>query len=179
MSDIDIVGDIPEEEGRKLKQENPFSIGFLLPDEAYGQKMLIYRKGVINLGDANSLWRLLGSEKADQMHDLLRHQIQDDDKVDEDYGYPMSVEDIEKLLAFIDGLNEGLLAITDEKYDVRPEYLEFVKSKTTRLLDSRQRADGSWEHSLYGSLSSTRAIAWFLRIGLQMIREHNCKVYCG
>jgi hypothetical protein len=179
MAALFIVGDIPEEEGRKLEEENSFSIGFLLPDEAYGQKMLIYDKGMINLADGMNLWELLGSEKGSQLRQFIYSEIKTDAREDEDYGYPMSAEDIEKILILLDGLDEALLAITDKDYYIRPEYLEFVKSKTSRLLDdNRQQPDGSRLPSLNDALARAKSAAWFLRIGLRMIREHNCQVYC-
>jgi hypothetical protein len=177
--DIRIVGTIPIEEGEAMEKQDRLHMWFGLDEDYAGQYILNNEKGMSKLADAMSLWELLGSPKYGELLHLVYTVIRDDERYLEGYGYSMMVSEIEQILPYIDELDEALLAITDKKYYVLPEYLEFVQSKPNLdVLDSWQRKDGTWLHSLHGTLVCAQEVARFLRFGLRMMKEYDCYVYC-
>jgi hypothetical protein len=176
-----IEGNIPIEEGKAIAKEDHLHMFFAADDEREGQYILGDEKGMLKLGDALHLWKLLGSPKYNEFFHLVHEVIRNNERDPAEFGhFSITASEIEQILSYIDRLDEALLAITNKKYYVRPEYLEFVQSKPRlRVLHSRQNKDGTWLHSLHGTLVSAQEVARFLRFGLRMIREYKCYVYCN
>lgn len=142
-----------------------------------------YEKPWRDLSIATDLWDLTGSDKGEKLWKMVREEIKiETNKIyDIDPGedpenmlyeqYVIDQEKIQKMLSLLEGLEEAVFELTDDKFRVKPEKLEHVMHRVPRLVHSSTQEDGTVVHTLVNSLGQAEMPVWFLKHALRLGRD--------
>jgi hypothetical protein len=174
-----IVGHIPKQY-RKKWHDPPYSEVYSFDGEDSYQcdadsgesEDLSFRDGYDSLVNASKILQLVNPEKGQAMWDLIRGvdgEIFSKEK--EDGSSFMNRQDIERVLSYLEELDRVALKLTDEKYHVRPEYVQYVLDNAPAVVQARLGESGSTVYDLGGTLAMIRRTAQFLQLALELDRD--------
>lgn len=183
---------ILSKEDRKLLNYYPCWVYSSNPEEDEGGRVIKhdvdeveYEHPSRDLGVAEDLWDLIGSEKGDELTRIIREEIRTEkNKVydyifeGEDVGfeeieqYIINQESIRKMLSILERFEEPfLLDWTDKAYRVRPEKIDYVLQNAPDLVQIQQGENGTQVYSLSNTLAEAQGPEWFLRQALRLGRD--------
>ncbi|MBK9715187.1 MAG: hypothetical protein IPO81_28450 [Kouleothrix sp.] len=120
---------------------------------------------------AVALWDIIGSEKGRKLHHLLKDTIE---VPPEDWSYVMTRAQVAQVLQLLEGLEQALSQIADERWRARPAAVDQV----VRLLGDQViswEENGRLVYSLAEPISSALRVEAFLkeaqRLGCQVMIE--------
>jgi hypothetical protein len=125
-----------------------------------------FRSGNSSLWAARRLWDMLGSQKGQELKQMIDEKIISDRR-NEDEEWFMDRQDIQQILSLLDGLNQATLKIADENHYVRPEFVQYVLDNEPDVL----HIHGNKIYDLGSTLAMIQRTAKFLHLALELNRD--------
>jgi len=119
--------------------------------------------GMRHLRKAVELWQFLGSSKARQLEDIMKYELSLED---EDERQVISLDQLQRILALLDGLGAALRSVTSPEYDLKPEDVERAQ-RQWKIVHHWKNPDGSEVYTVGNALSEVRDVEQFFRRALE------------
>lgn len=172
-----IEGTIPKEDEEHIKKYLKYLIDVGSVEDGDGEDYVHYSKGTRKIYDVIDLWSLVDKERADKIDKMFREEIKSEtnklpsNEDEEVHGYIVTIPQMKKMLALMEGFQEALAPIVDKYGMVHLDKINYIREKAPSLLVGREDAEGNIVYWLDEPIWYADTVVWFFKLALKLNRE--------